>query len=110
MKRFLILFIVVAYSVMGCAGSTKRMKPDFQTYLKWRADDFAEIVDIGFTISRNHILPSTRTNYRSCRSGMPMLMDTSSAGAEVSWEDHALCTFLGPISSWQRGIGLAPAI
>ena len=52
MKRFLILFIVIAYSVMGCAGSTKRMKPDFQTYLKYRADDFAEIVDIGFTISK----------------------------------------------------------
>jgi len=29
MKRFLILFIVIAYSVVGCAGSNKWTKPDF---------------------------------------------------------------------------------
>jgi hypothetical protein len=30
MKRFLILFIVIAYSAVGCAGSNQWRKPDFQ--------------------------------------------------------------------------------
>jgi len=67
-------------SLQGCA------------YLKYRADDFAEIVDIGFTISKKPYFALYADDYRFCHLGMPMWMGTSSGGAAVRWgRPRTLC-------------------
>jgi hypothetical protein len=61
MKRFLILFIVIAYSGVGCAGSNKWTKPDLhqETFEK----DQEEYIQ---SIDKNLVLEAFRKALEEC--------------------------------------------